>query len=252
MTVPAKRKAPRPSRRFDTTQCRDGTHGKIVHRDYLAHCLRWGWAARLIKPGQRVLDVGCGADAPLAHVLSGTNFVHDGEYVGVDMNKSIKGHGRTWCVTHPEFDFTTRGKELGTFDVVACFEVIEHMGVEDGAVLLAALRDALPQALGPDTSGERVILSTPAYNGKAAANHLHEYTIPELAAAIGAAGLEVVSRWGTFASYPDIKRAASPAHLAVLNEVRQFYGDDVTACLLAPLYPDASRNCCWVLRRRPG
>lgn len=244
MSIPAKRKEPKPERRFDKSQLREGTHGKIVHRDYLAHCFRWGWASRMIKPGQRVLDVGCGMDAPLAHVLSGTNFPHGGEYVGVDMNRSIKGHGRTWCVTKPEFDITSRYGELGLFDWVTCFEVIEHMSAGDGLALLVAMREVLKPEVG------RIILSTPVFNGKAAKAHIHEWEIPELAMAVNDCGLDVIERWGTFASYPDLKRSITPQDLAVLERVRKFYGDDVTACFLAPLYPDASRNNLWLIRKK--
>lgn len=243
MTAPAKRGQPRESRRFDKTSCRAASYGKIVHRDYFAHCMRWSWAARLIEMGERVLDVGCGVDAPLAQVLSGTNFVHGGgQYVGVDMNAAVKGHGKTWCRVTPQFDFTARWRELGEFDVVVNFEVIEHMGVADGAALLAAMRGVLKP------SG-RIYLSTPVFNGSAARNHVHEYTVQELQAAIESAGLRVVYRRGTFASYNPLKKVLAPEHRTVYEALREFHGDDVMACFLAPLYPDASRNNFWCLRR---
>lgn len=244
MTVPAKRKKEREPRRFDTTSCRESGYHKIVHRDYLAHTFRWGWASRLIQPGMRVLDVGCGPDAPLAHVLSGTNFVHGGEYLGVDYNKSIKGHGKTWCKTLPEFDFTARYKELGLFDVVVNFEVIEHMEPADGEQLLVGMRECL-------AATGRLLLSTPVIDpvrGQAA-NHIHEYRVDELQSLIEKCGLAVEKRFGTFASYPPLKKVVTAEERAIWERVREFYGDDVTACFLAPLYPDHSRNNAWVLRR---
>lgn len=247
MGVPAKRKVPRPERQFDTTQCQSGRFAKLVHRDYFAHCMRWGWASRYLKPGTLVFDVGCGQQAPLAHVLSGTNFVHGGRYVGVDLNKTAKGHGKTWCVTKTEFNFIERWRELvdeyGRPDYVTNFEVIEHMGVEDGAALLSAFH-AVCKA---DT---QLILSTPVFNGKAAANHIHEYTVPELQTAIERAGFSVDKRFGTFASYPPLKKVMTPEHSAVYHQLREYHGDDVMSCFIGALYPDHSRNNVWVCSPR--
>lgn len=245
MPVPNRRKAPREVRAIDTTSCRANTYLNFVHRDYVAHCFRWSWAARLIGPGQKVLDVGCGVEAMLARVLSGTNFVHGGQYVGVDMNRLTRVMKKPWATYHGEFDFVQRyATDLtpGTYDVVVNFEVIEHVTVELGARMLAAMREML-------RPGGVLYLSTPVFNGKAAQNHVHEYTVPELQAAIEAAGLRVERRLGTFASYPVLKKALTPEHRTVLEQLREFHGDDLMATWLAPLYPDHSRNCFWVLKR---
>ena len=98
--------------------------------------------------------------------------------------------------------------------------------------------------------GGMLLLSTPVFNGKAAANHVHEWDIPELATAVMDAGFSIEGRHGTFASYPDIKRVAIPEHLTILEQLRQFYSDEVTACFLAPMYPDQSRNNVWSLRKQ--
>lgn len=244
MGVPKRRQ--REPRRFDTTSCRQATYRDFVHRDYFAHCMRWSWVGKFLEPGQRVLDVGCGVEAQLARVLSGEPFAFGAkqfgsQYVGVDFNR-LRQQQKPWATFHGEFDFTSRYAELGlaSFDAVVNLEVIEHMAPEDGLRLLAAMRDALK----PDG---RIYLSTPVFNGRAAANHVHEYTVPELRAAIESVGLSVRQRFGTFASYHDLKRALTPEHRAVYEQLRGFHGDDVMACFLTPLYPDAARNCFWVL-----
>lgn len=244
MPVPNRRKAPREEREVDTTSCRASTYLNFVHRDYLAHCMRWGWVSRLIQPGQRVLDVGCGVEAMLARVLSGTNFVHGGQYVGVDVNRLTRVMKKPWATYRGEFNFIERYRELGVgqWDVVTNLEVIEHVSVELGAEMLTAMRESL-------SAGGVLYLSTPVFNGRAAQNHVHEYTVPELQAAIEAAGLRVERRFGTFASYPVLKKALAPEHRLVLEQLREFHGDDLMATWLAPLYPDHSRNCFWVLRR---
>jgi hypothetical protein len=88
------------------------------------------------------------------------------------------------------------------------------------------------------------------FNGRAAKNHVHEYTVPELRQLLWGTGWEVKTRYGTFASYPEIKKVVNEAELEIMEGLREFYSDEVTACFLAPLYPDHSRNNVWVLTPR--
>lgn len=268
-----------PDRRFDKTQLRASGHGRTVHRDYGAHVLRWrntaqllaemngeepldaddyvkqvflkwGWIAREVKQHMRILDVGCGQDQPLLYILgSRMNTVPD-LYVGVDLNKIAKKSGVKWSRIIDEFDFVTDGQsligEFGQFDVATNFEVIEHMGVEDGAKLLLMFYDALKP-------GGALYLSTPVFDGQAAANHIHEYTVPELQGMIEGAGFVIERRHGTFASKPAIKRAMKErndeAALEMYERLEGWFGGDVLSTIFAPLYPDASRNNMWVCRK---
>jgi site-specific DNA-cytosine methylase len=233
-----------PDREFDTTSLESSGYGYRVHRDYAAHFFRWGFTRNFISQRTSVLEVGCGVDAPLVKSLVGAyGDCVPSRYVGVDLNRlGDKMPRRPWAKWHGEFNFIERGHELGLFDVIVCLEVIEHMTRAHGDELLTALRGALE----PDGV---LLLSTPVFNGIAAANHLHEYEIPELRGAIEAAGLRVERRFGTFASLPDVKRVATPEQVATLTALNEYYSTDVTACFLAPLYPDAARNNLWVLRR---
>lgn len=240
----AVRKGVDPNREFDTTSLTGTSHGYRVHRDYAAHFFRWGFAARFVGNETRVLDVGCGSDYPLLKVLSDRMHSVPKEYVGVDLNKLAKPPHRKWATFHGGFDFTTRYAELGTFDLVINLEVIEHMTVEHGRALLRAMRECVA----PETG--RLILSTPVFNGRAAANHIHEYEIDELAREIDAAGFDVETRFGTFANQRDIKKVATATEIELLDRLNRYYSNDVTACFLAPLYPDAARNNLWVLKRR--
>ena len=123
------------------------------------------------------------------------------------------------------------------------------MTVEHGQRYLAGINALLP-------IGGTLILSTPVFNGSAAANHIHEYTVDELDELLSVSGFEHVDRFGTFASFNDIKRAAkesddSAIHAAfeMYERARKFYGDEVLACFLAPLFPDHSRNNVWVRKK---
>lgn len=236
--------AQRDERRFDQTHLRPDKHGVRVHRDYAAHFFKWGFATRLVTPNTRVLDVGCGVDSPLANVMTmGPRYV-PAEYLGVDLNKISKPFGAGWATIKDQFNFVDQHKELpqGYFDIAVCVEVIEHMGPEDGAALLSGIYDCL-------TDDGTLLISTPVFNGKAAVNHIHEYELEEMTTALKTAGFEVTERYGTFASYPDIKKVATAAELDVLDRIKSFYSDEVAACFLAPLYPEHSRNVMHVCKK---
>ncbi len=77
----------------------DNTHLSIdqaeargfIHRDYIAHCLRWTKIAKDLNLGGKykeadIIDVGCGKDMPLARMLM-TNRMAPRNYVGIEYNK---------------------------------------------------------------------------------------------------------------------------------------------------------------------
>jgi hypothetical protein len=81
-----------------------------------------------------------------------------------------------------------------------------------------------------------------------AANHIHEYGISELQSLIEKCDFRVERRLGTFGSYNDLKKAMTPEHLAVYEQLREFHSDNIMACFLTALYPDAARNNFWICR----
>lgn len=241
---------------YDITQLRQGGHGRTVHRDYLAHCLRWGWVSRVIRYGEKILDAGCGQDVSLYDVLAGTQSFTDKEdrpggherpiYVGVDLNKITKKCGAKWAYVQGGVNIAEGDVDLphwGDFDRVVSFEVIEHMSVSNGDKYLARLHEAL-------RDGGALHLSTPVFNGKAAKNHIHEYDLEELYRKLENAGFELVQRHGTFMSWQDMRRVVTSEEFQLAEKLRPFLGPEVIACLLAPLYPDASRNNVWTCVKR--
>lgn len=266
----ANAKSDRPDRRFDTTALHYDQHGRLFsHADYIAHCEKYDYVWRSIQSGDRVLDVGCGTDAPLMRAI---NFVQSqaakvmlregGCYVGVDLNK-LKPTNINWAQLIGELDITSdegfnlcldavpqnQGgnlEELVGYTLVVALEVIEHMDVDDGRRMLKNLNDLLsPEG--------RIILSTPVYDGKGMArNHIHEYYVDELQALVEEVGLEVVRRMGTFTSEPQIKawmKANRPDWLALYLEAREFHSAGYMSGLIAPMVPDMARNNVWVLRK---
>lgn len=251
----------REERRFDQTflssdAANSGAHSKLVHRDYAAHFFRWGWVARHLGLGHRILDVGCGPETPLAFLMTRQGQYPD-LYVGVDLNQFGRAAGlRRWATILAGEDFVTLDVVLRSrledvlkanapgkgFTDGVCFEVIEHMSPEDGLKLLTNFREYV------EDDG-RLYLSTPVFDGKRAANHIHEYTIPELQALIEAAGWKVVKRYGTFANIRAIEAVCDVPQAEVMDALKEYYSNEVLSCFLAPLYPDASRNNVWILEK---
>ena len=233
-----------PNRRFDKSSLRERSHGQWPHRDWAAHFFRWTWAGRFVNSEVEVLDVGCGPDVPMINALTMPRNNVPRRYVGVDLNHEPRSApSRLWATLHWEFNFLERYRELGQFDLVTNFEMIEHMARDDGLKLVAALRDCLKD-------DGTLLLSTPVFNGKAAKNHIFEWQIDELRSAIEASGLVVEARYGTFASHQDIKRVATTDELALVEKLSEFHSGETLACFLASKYPDASRNNVWRLKKK--
>lgn len=245
-------------RRFDTTEL-DITifNGYIVHRDYSAHYFKYGFAKNHII-GHRALEIGCGSKAPLVWTSLYTGGpVHPELLVCVDIDEIKTRSKVSWVRYHEKTDATDEEtkrmllSEYGPFERIVSLEVIEHMPKADGFKLLETIRDLLA----PDGYA---LISTPVFERKMAANHIHEYDIDELAEWIDKAGLRVADRWGTFMHLRKVKEAVKATFppeqaagiLAVWEKVHEYYGDAVASNFFAPVFPDYARNNVWKLVRK--
>ncbi len=227
---------PNPNREIDTSfLSADQTDKRgIIHRDLIAHALRWSHVVKeltKVKSGYnaRLLDVGCGVEAPLAKTLY-SNRLTSVSYLGIDYGpiepkvkftgafqpsflektdaatwlsrladvQRLSGHGIGMPIEHLEAQEQLMEAFGGQPNYVTSFEVFEHMLPDRLAKLLVALRAVV-------TDGAKLWVSTPVYNARvgAAGNHINELTIATLGTMLEAAGFEVVHRWGTFASQRD-------------------------------------------------
>lgn len=257
-----KREKKRDDREFDTTQLRENSHGKTLHRDYSAHFWRWSFARRFITSKDNVLEIGCGEDRPLSKILTGGAAAHVNTYVGVDLNK-LKESGSQRLRFIGEFNFVQDWKKLkdrvappqGGYDVVVHYEVIEHMKVEHGLSMLKGCFALLKP-------GGAMLMSTPCYDGvRHAANHIHEYTVPELQKMAEKVGFKIEARYGTFMDIKHIGKVNSgAAGLAPLIEqdkaiavvkaaLANYFDNDAISNIFGPLYPDYARNNLWVCRK---
>lgn len=249
----ARKEKHRDDRDYDTTQLHEAGHGRTLHRDYSAHFWRWSFARRFITPKDHVLEIGCGEDKPLSKILTGGAAAHVASYVGVDLNK-LKPSASQRLTFHGEFNFVARYKELlkarpEGFDVLVHLEVIEHMKPEHGASLLRACLAALKP-------GGVMLMSTPCYDGvRHAANHIHEYTVPELQKVTEKAGFVVERRFGTFMDIKHIGKVdlgdakLNDAIKVLRPKLAEYFDNDAISNLFGPLYPDHARNNLWVCRK---
>jgi 2-polyprenyl-3-methyl-5-hydroxy-6-metoxy-1,4-benzoquinol methylase len=227
----------------------DNTHLSIdqaeergfIHRDYIAHCLRWTHVAKWMgSPKNRkdcnLLDIGCGRDVPLAKMLMTSRMASDGlTYIGIDYNK-LEKPTLIGNVAFPDCELP-----IEKFDVITSFEVLEHVEPLHAYKMLEGIRDRLaPEGV--------AFVSTPVYDPQvgAADNHVNEMTYATVQLMLQKVGLEVDDHFGTFASIKDYKQVVEKEDIdGVFNRLRDYYDSNYLATIFAPLYPNHSRNVLW-------
>jgi 2-polyprenyl-3-methyl-5-hydroxy-6-metoxy-1,4-benzoquinol methylase len=150
--------------RFDPATMR----GEIIEAEHLA---RYRWASSLAT-GRRVLDAGCGT-AYGSRLLAEAGA---SEVIGVDRASDVLDSARAKipvAVVLEEGDVTALPYEDGRFDLIVCFEVIEHLD-DPGRAL-----DEFRRLLGPEGL---LAVSSPNRDVYPPGNphHVHEYIPTEL------------------------------------------------------------------------
>jgi ubiquinone/menaquinone biosynthesis C-methylase UbiE len=151
--------------RFDPGE----TSGGLIEAE---HRGRYQWATPWI-PGREVLDAGCG-------VGYGTRMLAEhgpARLVGVDISAEALAHGPADSAELVEGDVRELPFPSDSFDVVVCFEVIEHVEQQDRVL------DELRRVLRP---GGTLLISSPNRAVYAPGNphHVHEYLPDELREAL--------------------------------------------------------------------
>lgn len=226
----------------------------FLHRDYLAHAFRWTHVVKYLMQGHRyktanILDIGCGKELPLARMMYSSRMTHTtGSYTGVDVNKlewpdSIPKDTKKFNLNLlGKTDVTKLGdsKFMTNFDVIVCFEVIEHVEPYHAFQILREIAKRLKEF---DGDG-RAFISTPNYDPKvgAADNHVNEMEVMVVQVLMKLAGLYTIHHYGTFASQKDLKLIMTKEHLEIFDELKNYYDSNVLSTFFAPLYPLYSRN----------
>lgn len=149
------------------------------------HRTRYNWAASMMRPGGRVLDVGFGAG-------HGAAILPAREYHGLEHSQEAVDYARQhWVGPGRTFSLCDAASPPpGPWDTVVAFEVLEHLPHPEQC--LAAWRGEMPD-------GGRLFLSVPGplYKTPAARHpfHLRDWTYEQLEAALRAAGFWKVWRF---------------------------------------------------------
>lgn len=226
----------------------------IYHRDQFAHYLRWTHVLNAARIGQRILDFGCGSGEMLEVFYR--NRYRPERYLGLDVRaKTIEENKAKFAkLDFAEFrqcDLCMPTLDLGeTFDIITCFEVIEHIGHANADVFL----DNLAYHCNKDT---RVYLSTPNYdpNVGAANNHLlgpnkelGEWDHFELQKKLEEFFV-IERKYGTFASQRDYVPHMNGWQREMYTALKEYYDSNLVSNIMAPIMPaEFARNCLWVLR----
>lgn len=256
----------------------------LVHRDYIAHCIRWSHVVKFLLQKHayktcRVLDIGCGVDVPMARLML-SNRIAPLEYIGVDYNHSSKF--KTDIFANTRFKPTTFGSvdfandKCVWFDeaadgqtcinikgdngedyfaipnVLTCFEVLEHIEPEHVIRTLKRVKYIMEKA--SDFSGNipTFFMSTPNWNvTDTADNHVNEMKNEALGWLLEELGFAIVEQYGTFASKRDYAHLIASRFgqdaFRVFDRLNDYFDSNLAANLFAPLFPREARNCFWRL-----
>ena len=236
----------------------DNTHLSIdqaeergfIHRDYIAHCLRWTHVAKYLHlksryKTARIIDIGCGKDMPLAKMLM-TSRIAPEYYLGVEYNKmeipSMFDKTRFKPNLLSGLDFTKLKELPNSFNYSVCFEVLEHVEPIKAIEIL----QHLPKFLKRDAVSW---FSTPCWDEKvgAADNHVNEMTYTAFGSLLEEMGYKILNHWGTFASIKDYKHKLLTIFdwNIMFTKLREYYDSNYLATVFAPMFPEHSRNCLW-------
>lgn len=240
----------------------DNTHLSIdqaeergfIHRDYIAHCLRWTHVAKYLNlkaryKTARIIDIGCGKDIPLAKMLM-TSRMAPAKYLGIEYNKldvpSMYDNTKFKPDIISGIDFTKI--EPGTvpgglqYGYSVCFEVLEHVEPLKAIEILQHLPKFLKRS-------SVSWFSTPCWDEKvgAAANHVNEMTYEAFGSLLEEMGYKILNKWGTFASLKDYKHKLlhNLDWNILFTKLSGYYDVNYLSTVFAPMFPEHSRNCLW-------
>lgn len=235
----------------------------VFHRDQFAHYLRWVHVLKCAKIGETVVDFGCG-NGNLLQVLYRNRFAAKA-YLGFDIRQQTIAQANKkympvkWAQFHvadllmtDELDGGYDWSSLNA-DKVVSFEVAEHVGAQHLDLFLRNFK-----ACGHKDA--TYFLSTPCHDPKvgAAGNHTYdaddgrgvavqEHTQAALLTALRE-HFVVTEMYGTFASVRDYKPLMNSWQGRMYEELGRYYDANLLSNLMAPMFPEASRNCLYVLK----
>lgn len=221
----------------------------IYHRDQFAHYFRWSHVLKNAKIGQSILDFGCGSGEMLE--LFYRNKFRPHKYVGLDVRSSQidKNKEKFNNLDFAEFYCMDLCEPIvldEEFDVITCFEVIEHIGHSNIDAFLSNMLECAKQ-------NTIIYISTPNYDPVVgpAKNHILDGEIGEwdhfkLQDKLSEY-FTIKKKYGTFASIKDYKDELIGWKLEMFEHLKDYYDTNLLSNLMAPVVsPEKARNCLWV------
>jgi O-antigen biosynthesis protein len=197
--------------------------GELVEAEHIA---RYRWASRFAA-GRRTLDAGCGVGYGarlLAAAGASSVTAVDLSQAIVDVARGEGAAGIDWDVA----DVRALSYPDASFDLVVCFEVIEHVDEQDQVL------DELARVLAPDGL---LVISSPNRDRYVPGNphHRHEFTPDELRATLERRfpTVRLVAQHAMVASAIGLADASTAADAEVLQLVEPAAGDDLYTLALA-------------------
>lgn len=232
----------------------------VFHRDQFAHYLRWTHILKEAKIGETIVDFGCGK-GNLLEVFYRNKFKCK-KFIGIDIRKQTieaakeKFKAVDWAefisddLIVPEVDYN-----LFQADKVCTFEVAEHVGKQNIDTFLKNFKSC-------GNINATYYLSTPNFDEKvgAAGNHTYDsgdgrgVSVQEFAHLELQDQIEkhftIVKKYGTFASIRDYKPLMNEWQTQMFNALQEYYDSNLLSNLMAPLFPEQSRNTLWILKQK--
>ena len=229
----------------------------FLHRDYIAHCLRWSHVIKELTRRKAyqdavILDIGCGRELPLPKTMYSSRLIPLG-YVGVDAgpinDDAADTLNRTGKFPNTLFEkqdimgVEPKDMEFGLANFVTCFEVAEHVEPMHLWKILHHIKTLT-------TEDCTFFFSTPCWNvSDTAANHVNEIKFDVLGSMFLMAGYGIRRVWGTFASQREIQPVLSETNKQLFEQLKEYYDSNVLSCIFAPIHPGQSRNALWELTK---
>ena len=232
----------------------------VFHRDQFAHYLRWTHILKEAKIGETICDFGCG-NGNLLEVLYRNKF-KQASYVGLDIReKTIEQANKKFGnVDWAEFyaadliknDFDYESIEA---DKVCSFEVLEHVGKQNADAFMINFKacgnqDALYYISTPNHDPHVGAAGNHTYDsGDGRGVAVQEFTHEELTE-LFEKHFDIVRKFGTFASIRDYKPLMNDWQTKMFEALKEYYDSNLLSNMMAPFFPEHSRNALWVLKRK--